>query len=214
MGIFGRIYDLLSLRSRERRTAELLATAPMRAIKDVLNHQMVKVSGKLRIVGEPLTAPLTGRACACYSVTVERPGELLILDQDGRDFLLDDGTAVALVRVATRGTRVVLTKDSRRWAGPLDAVDRDQAAFLRWHGHHRDHILGLPEPLTFSEGVLEAGERVAAYGTGVWEVDKNPDAWSIGYRDFPRRLHLGALPDGAVHITDVPELVASRPRPR
>jgi hypothetical protein len=207
VSVFGRIYDLLSLRSRERRTARALSTAPHRPIKEVLNQQIVKVSGRLRVVGEPLVAPLTGRPCACYSITVERPGELLILDAEGRDFLLDDGGAVALVTAATRGTRVVLAKDARPRVSASDAIGRDEAAFLRWHGRVRGKILGLPEPLLFSEGVLEEGELVTAYGVGAWEVDPNPNAWSIGYREFPRRLRLGPLPDGAVHISDVPALV-------
>jgi hypothetical protein len=214
VSLLDRMVSLLALRLRERGSALALRRAPHRPIAAVLNHQMVKITGRLRPLGELMLAPLSGRPCAYYSITVERPGELVVLDEDGCDFLLEEGRARAAVHARSRQTHVVLHKDASSFAGPLDAIKPDHAAFLRWHGWVRHRILGFAEPLVFKEGVLEPGELVAAYGVGQWELDPDPNAWSMGYRDFPRRLNLGPLPDGRLHLSDLPELVEAEPARR
>ncbi len=66
---------------------------------------MVKVIGRLGYAGEPLQAPLSKRTRACYEVIVTHPGQgenddvQVIHDWAHTDFLLNDGTGTALVRM-------------------------------------------------------------------------------------------------------------------
>jgi hypothetical protein len=199
------VRDLIALRLRERRTAQALRRTRRQPIRSVLNYQITKITGHVHLAEAAILAPLTGRSCAYYSVSVEHLGELIVLDEDGADFLLDDGTGRAIVHARSKQTRVILHKDSTTHVGPLDKIDRELDAFLRWHRRVQHKILGLPQSLVFREGVLEAGELATACGVGVWQVDPDLDAWSVGYRDFPRRLALGPLPDGGLHVSDEPE---------
>ena len=67
--------------------------------------------------------------------------------KDGCDFILEDESGRALVHARSKQTKVLITKDANTWVGPLDRIDRELDAFLRWHGRVQHHLLGLPQRL-------------------------------------------------------------------
>ncbi len=90
-----------------------MATTPL---ADARDGEVVKAVGRIRLQGPTLRSPLTGRAC-CFHRVAARP--LLApssVDEAGCDFLLDDGSAVALV--AAEGMRVLDGADHFRTDGP------------------------------------------------------------------------------------------------
>lgn len=201
----GAVRRLAATRSDERRARATIASAPRLAISDVKTHTIVKVIGRLRYLGVPLTAPLTGRTCAYYSAVVTHHLGLAVRDDDRRDFLIEDGTGRAIVRLRSDPAAVTVTKDANFRVGEVGADDRELYAFLRWNGRVPGGLFGGARSFQFREGVLEAEEDVAVCGVGYWEVDPDANAWAVGYRDFPRRLALSPLPDGKIYISDEPE---------
>lgn len=138
---------------------------------------VAKISGFLVYEGEPLTSPLTGRRCAQYSVDVEQyrshgkggSWHTIIQEEDAQDFLLDDGTGVARVKMA--GAQVAVTRDERFRTGAFQDPTPELEAFLARHGRESKGFFGLNKKLRFKEGVLEGGEEVAVCGVGHGEKD-------------------------------------------
>ena len=198
-------------RWRERRTRRHLRGARRSAIVEAPNHAVVKITGRLGYALQPILAPLTGRRCALYSVVVWRE-RALIRDVDGVSFYLTDPSGHALVEISDPSRlRLALVNDARFRLGTQQVADRELEAFLRWHGRRARRLLGRSEPIQFEEGVLEEGEEVTVCGVGAWEVDPSPEAWMVGYRDFPRRLRLRPLPDGHIYVSDEPGVLEELP---
>ena len=175
---------------------------PARPIAKAEEGALVVVKGRVRLVGDALIAPLSARRCAVSQVAIHsvathfRP---VHTDVMARDFVIEDATGRALVRLGGARARVNLRRP-RRFDPPLpydsDLVNR----FLfrlrdltgKWlHGQH----------LRYLEAALVEGATVVVAGLARWEVDPDPIAWT-GYRETPRRLVLSAPPDGALWLSD------------
>src|SRR5581483_729466 len=107
IAVLGGLVTLTALRlfSAERRVKRLMRKIPRTLIHDVRDGQAVKIVGKLLFLGTPLNGPLSGRRCGYYLFTVtENPNrkneEVLVTEEQRRDFILEDPTGRALVRVA------------------------------------------------------------------------------------------------------------------
>jgi hypothetical protein len=191
---------------RERRTA----------IRDFPDGSEGKIAGRLSCLGTPLTAPLSGRACAYWALWVEYlpedRGEMLAvwrnsLDDkvslkvlfsasDGQDFVIDDETGTACVRIA--GAAVALTRD--RHVDPATLPDPSAALIelverqgVAWSQVHQQCWL--------REGVLEPGELVTVFGRGRREPDPRTPG---GYREAPLPwLVVEAPPGGTLIVSDI-----------
>ena len=115
-------------------------------------------------------------------------------DEASRDFVVEDGTGVALVRVDS-GVEVI--------AGSNAPVTADRVrSFLEAHGR-----AGELEGWEAKERVLGAGQSVAVFGVGEWEVSPHgsPARDGTAYRDAPRRLVVRAPAGLRILIGDCPE---------
>lgn len=134
-----------------------------------------KMTGKLSYVGEPLTAPITQRRCACYHILVQepQPGEssrgwrTVVTDEGCQDFLLIDDTGKALVKMS--GARIAVTKDRHFNAGYLKETYPGMEEVLKKHGYTARGLFGIKKALRYKEGILEEGEEVAVRGVGRWQ---------------------------------------------
>ena len=89
---------------------------------------------------------------------------------------------------------------------PPDPAAR--AAFLARHGFAATGWW-LNKTLRYTEGVIEAGERVAVLGRGVREPDPDARPRDTGYRSaLPTRINIGGTPEHPVIVSDRADLVA------
>ncbi len=189
-----------------------LRKAPRFSVWDFPEGEVGKIVGRLAYLGEPLKAPFTGRRCAQYRVVVEeqrsRAGAQtgshwvsIIEDEHGRDFIVNDETGAALVRM--RGAQVAVTKDTCFRSGTFrDKITPDLERFLARHGQESKSFFGFEKSLRYREGVLEEGEMVAVCGVGRREED--PDAQGTTETDAGKvcRLVVESSADTVLYVTD------------
>jgi hypothetical protein len=197
--------------SAHRRMVRRLAELGAVPIADVPEGASVRIVGTLSYVGEPLLSPITRRSCACYHVLVkEKHGkrmETVIDESRYSDFLVRDGSGVALVRVVSASLAIV--RDEHRYTGgfgELDPTDEMKELLARHEQSStaRGIFFDSERRLTYEEGLLEAGETVAVFGRGRWEPDPDPTA-GRSYRDRAMRLVLDDPdPPATMIISDDP----------
>jgi hypothetical protein len=166
----------------------------------------VKIVGKLRFLGEPLHGPLSGRRCGYYHFSVtanagSKNVEVLILDEQRRDFIVEDPTGRALVRVAH--AKIFAKRDRKLYSGifaePSPALVELVASQHDKPGHF------FNQHLKYEEAVLDEIEDVAVGGVARWEAD--PDGSPTSYRDPPRRLVIEAVGKVPLFVTDDPTMM-------
>lgn len=207
--------------SPERRARHMLQQSPVRSLDSAQEGEVIKVVGTLHYVEDPLQAPLSGRPCAYYEILVEQRPELRFetrgfesnsdqaqherwVVRAGRDFELDDGSGKpALVRMER--TTVRITYDRHFRSGGFDAPTPAMRQLLNRHLHVGGPGFSLQSNMRYSEGILEAGERVAVRGRVLRDVV--PGA-GRGYRDHAHRLMLApSIEEGELYVSDDPALV-------
>ena len=169
------IWGLLSWYcSKDRVTLRRLRRAPLRAIDSFPDGQSGRIVGRLVYASEPLIAPLSNRPCAYYHVMVEEyqsSGETgywkkVIDSEQGRDYILEDETGKALVRM--NDARIAVHKDEHYRSGTFNDATPNLERFLNEHGDRSTGFLGLNKSLRYEEGALEEGEEVTVLGVGHW----------------------------------------------
>jgi hypothetical protein len=191
----------------ERWIRRLPMTPPGRAA----DGSVGKLAGALEFVGEPLTAPLTARVCACFLLTVESGDERrggwteIWREEERRPFVLRDASgAGALVRADH--ARLLLAKDVEARSGIFEPPTAQLADFLDARGI-RTRGWVFNRQLRVREAVIAPGQRVAAVGVARWESSADPGATGGAYREPPRRLVVAAGSERALIITNRLELI-------
>jgi hypothetical protein len=191
-------------------------------IARVKERQLAKVVGRLRFAeAPPLIAPLSDRPCACWHITVKRPGGtadpeaqkkqvsddlsgmVAIVDDSAchGTFWIEDDTGRALVEVVA--PKLLITRDRRFESGILTKATPRLESLLETYGHTTQGRVFRKSLLCY-EGVLEEGEQVAVFGLCRWEPDSDPRAERRNYRGAPSRLRISAPPGGDMLISDEP----------
>ena len=184
----------LRQRYRRHRARRRFANASRVYIADVRPGQVVRLVGKLRYLDEPLTAPLSERSCAYHEVRIGASVDDPIgkpHSDNGTDFLLQDRSGVALIRI--HKAQMILSLD-----GVLVVPDYVQTS----KGP-------VQRSKVYREGVLTADELVAAVGRATMEVAPASllaagfaSAAPTGYRDPGQVLSLSSTPETPLLITD------------
>jgi len=108
-------------------------------------------------------------------------------------FWIEDGTGSALVDV--HDAKLLLTRDRQYETGMFNATTSRLERFLREYGETSEGRF-FSRRLSYYEGVLEQGERVAVFGLCRWEPDPDPRSDGRTYRGTPLRLRITS-PRGA-----------------
>jgi hypothetical protein len=162
--------------------------------------EIVRVIGKLRSIGEPLSAPLTGRACSHFDLQVDvlvstgksSSWRSLFREVGSKSFAIEDSSGQAIVDTSSFAAAVVL--DQHASSGTFNDATPELEALLARHGEKSTDFLGMNKGLRYREGVLEPGEAVAVVGRARWEDD--PDVGGAvpsgreGYRGSARTQRL------------------------
>lgn len=189
---------------RQALTRRLKAARPW-SVGELPEDTLGKIVGTARPVEEPLTAPISGRPCVFFEVSVVqnhgKSSSTIIHELQGVPFFLEDETGRAIVD--PRGAEVVLQQDYSTSSGTLDDATPVEEAFLRRHGKEPQGWV-FNKSLNYRESIIEISEKVAVLGAGVREPD--PDASpSQDYRGaMPTRLRLTSTRQFKLVISDLP----------
>jgi hypothetical protein len=198
--------------AREALTLRRLRQAPPTPIGEARGGEVVTIAGRVRLVG-PSRAPMTGRRGALWRVTLDEPkgeagGWRLVLRADElTDFVVDDGTGVALV--SGPASEMTMAWSPSTAAPPLSGSVYgvpDYNVFLQRHQITERDLFGFKRALRFREVLVAAGTRVVVRGVGRWEPDPDPAARDHGYRELAQRLVLRAPARDLLLISDDPTL--------
>jgi hypothetical protein len=201
---FSLFYKLASLIPRESHAKKIIRGVPRSHIHDAPDNKVTKVIGEVVALSEPLLAPLTGRGCVCYELTIEesikeeREERWVMLAQDThrQNFLLREGNDVALVRVRYANMYLFesLSSSSTMKSAPLRVQ-----AFLEKHG---ELTTGRSRTIRYRERLLEPGKQASACGYATREIDLQAE--SSGYRDTGTRLTFEHQEDHDLYISNDP----------
>jgi hypothetical protein len=194
---------VLKIFSAENRFKRQLAATPRTPIGQA-GGGTIKIAGQLGYAYAPLTAPLSGRACAVYQVRVEeRQGNkwvLVIHEIQGQPFFLYDGTGRAMVAYDPQ-TGIVIKKDVELASQTLSNPTPAMHALLARYNVQPTRIFGLNKAIKYYEGVLEQGEVVTVHGAAFREPEPDPAAAAAA--GFPPQwLVMRAAPGVELRITD------------
>jgi hypothetical protein len=200
---------LIAQRLADRRLRRALSDAPLWPLADLPEDVWARITGVARPLDERvLEAPLSGRLCLYYSITIEElgPGGLAVLasEQEALPFVLED-----------RGSRAVIDPAHARISTAFDHVSESQAAFdasprqralLERHGLVYRNWFST-EKLRYAEAIIELDEALTVVGAGTREPD--PDAPATGaYRDGrPTRIRLTGAARYPLMISDDPRSI-------
>ncbi|MBI3134646.1 MAG: hypothetical protein HYZ14_08250 [Bacteroidetes bacterium] len=186
-----------------------LKKAAGKKISQFFNGDIAKVVGQVEFVGEPLSAPLSGRPCAYYHVLVEQHvsngknshWKKLVEEEISGTFVIRDGKHTAFVDQAQ--IKTYLVQDKTYNSGFLNDASIALDQYLSRHGHKSTGLLGLNKTIRYKEGVLENGELMAVVGKGEWKEARElhlPESYG-------RILHISATDEHPVYLSDDPETV-------
>jgi hypothetical protein len=188
------------------------AAPPRHRLAEIEDERLIRAEGRLSYASDPLIAPLTGRKCACWEVTVEeyfitheysrsRRGywQVILREQETSAFYLTDESGWAFV--SPRYPDMTLTKSASAKIGGFIDATIEQEAFLKSRGQRSKDNEGFSRKLRFSEGVLDEGCTLAVAGQARREHDPAAGQ-AAGYRQSPIRLVIEAPDDGPLVMSD------------
>lgn len=183
---------------------------PLVKIGSASEGQMQLVTGHVvaPAKGDPLIAPLSGRPCVYYELTVleHEPGDrndpggwsTRLFDWAGGSFLIADDTGRALIQ--HERPQVFLDIDCVAKPKLFRKLPQELQATLERLAQRGKFLPPLGSgAVAIREGVLEIGERVFVWGFASWQVDPNAG----DYRQTARRLLLAPSYNGQMAITDI-----------
>lgn len=211
MGSLGRVFaaltDGLFADVRLRRQMRKAPRADLASLDD---NTFARITGTVRPFRKRLLeAPLSGRHCVYYSITV-----LAVLDgrrghsteigseQEAMTFVLEDETASAVINPAHARISVAFDFVSESKAA-FDADERQRAVLERLSLVRRNWF--TTDRLLYREAIIGCDRKLAILGAGVREPD--PDAPPTGmYRDSgPQRLRFTGTAKYRLLISDDPK---------
>lgn len=190
-------------------TKRKIKNATSKAIGDCQDGDIVRITGEIQVVDEPLEAPLTKRPCSMYTVIIQehkhrgksRHWEDIISEEKFNRIVLKDGDNLALVEATNLKSRLI--SDGSFESGFLNDATPELEAFLNQHGHKSEGLFGMNKGMKYLEGILEQGERASVVGKVQWK-----EATELGIPGSTRRiLSITGFDKEAVIVTDDPNLV-------
>lgn len=177
-------------------------------IHSVRENEYVKIIGKAKHAGEPLTAPLSQRKCVYYDVKVEekrgKNWRTIVDDVSFNDFFISTGTEHAIVSLKNaipKSKRVYLVTDHSLNSGTFKNTTPEIENYLALKGNKSTGFFGMNKTLRFKESIIELDEDIAVMGIGKW---KTVDIPADGYSDS-RILTLTGLKEQKLLVTDEPK---------
>ena len=193
--------------SKKATVIRKLKKAPLKKISGFTNGETARIAGKVQCTGEPLTAPLSGRKCACFSVLVEQKvssgksshWKKLIGEEVAGEFVVRDGNSYARVDFSHVTSYIVL--DRNYSSGFFQDATEELTRYLHRHGVESENYFGWNRTIRYREGILEEGEMIAVVGKGTWE---RVDTGQLS-DEYGKVLRISAPEEAPVYLSDDPK---------
>lgn len=208
MGLLGSWLELRRLRKQLRR-------APRFHLADLPEDTLARITGRARpLAKRALAAPLSGRTCVYYSVSVfartagvtngSRWMELLATEQEAVPFILEDEGQRAVIDPRNARISTAYEYESRSRA-VFDASTEQRELLVRHELVNRNWFDTIE--VLYREAVIELDEEIVIVGGGTREPD--PDAIPTGgYRDSgPTRFRFTGTDRMPLVISDEPDAI-------
>jgi hypothetical protein len=162
------------------------------AVAALDENQARKIVGRVRVSGEELEAPLSGRPCVLYEVQVESRTEgsaffRPVTEVKAVPFWVEEGERRVLVVPSC--VRTWLVPQLAKNTGVLHEPPETLLQFLRLHGRSVRIEWGR-QPLAYREGTIADGDTVAVIGVPRSEADPEAGRELMGYRMAPVRVRM------------------------
>ena len=178
----------------DRRSRIHRAVASRRRVMVHDAHGTVRLTGRVRRIGDLLRAPLTGRRCVAYEVVVDEPGAggwcrcvelrevrpFMVVDESGEARIDSSGPFLMSLRYHRTGNTSAFSI--------FPGVHEDLASLLATAGVVSTSWFGRWKRFRYGEAVLEEGGLVSVSAGSVLEVD--PAGERVNQRSPPERLVL------------------------
>lgn len=168
-----------------------LATTAVTAVAEVQAGRQVKVTGRVRLAGDPFVTPVGAERCAIYEASVHEGGDgsgaKLARAAQRSDFFVEDGGGKLLVRAES--ALLLLYPTCLRQATRWNKVDEKVELFIQQKGGKA----GATGPLLYTEAALRDGDFVQVIGMATEELDPTASGPHT-HREPARRVTLVAAP--------------------
>ena len=150
--------------SKEAIVKRKLKKAIDKKISDFISGDIAKIVGKVEVVGEPLTAPLSGRKCGYYYVLIEERvssgkshhWKTIIEEEVAGRFVVRDGRYCA--HINTQNVKSYIVQDRVYKSEFGEDATAVLEKYLNDHGQKSEGYFGMNKTIRYKEGVLEEGE--------------------------------------------------------
>ena len=182
LGVIATLVVVIWLLARWVNPVRWLRTVTPTPVAYAKDGMRVKVTGELVCVGEPLTAPVSGRRCAAWALEVTQRGHNdhgqrgagerpIAKESRAVQFFVDDGSGRALVQAPVERMNLVLSREGEAdvWIAQEPAASLIQRLRSEFgiDPAFRDNI-GF---IRFKEAAAEVGSRISVAGWCRWSQD-------------------------------------------
>lgn len=212
------LFVLTLVGGKKTKVVKELKKSPSKPINTVLENEYVRLHGKVEALSKPMIAPISGRPCVYYHITIDeeyKNGFSRIIDDfEYQDFYLRSGTDKALISAHNRNaTLLYLEFDHKRNTNWMTDASGRMEAYLLSRGETSKAETGLfttTKRMRFKEAILEPEEKIVVKGKANWLKDHlTPDG-----KKYPRRLELSGDFKKKLLVTDLPEALRILPKTR
>lgn len=146
-------------------------------VKDIMEGKLIKISGKVAIFGEHLSAPISGLKCYYYHLIItENPedskhSETLVDEERMRPYIVFKKEDLYIIAELKSALSYVI-RDNEFRSGTGRDPNYKMKRVLRKHAI-REHLgYDITRELYYTEALIEEDERVQVYGKAQWKDPK------------------------------------------
>jgi hypothetical protein len=190
---------------RRARVKRALARRPGTLVEHA-EGALIRATGCVRATGGLLRAPVSGRPCVAYQVTVGSRQQQLWLTlfefREARSFSVADESGPVFVNMAAPFVLSLASdiKGQAGWLAPHGEREEALFALIEGQGIPTRTWYGGRRTFWYNESALENGQTISVAGISIHDV--HPDGERPDPRAAPERLLLYGTPDNPLLIGD------------
>ncbi|WP_158846906.1 hypothetical protein [Algibacter sp. L1A34] len=194
--------------SRKNRMLREFKKSRKKSVNSIKRKEYAKIIGKAKHIEVPLIAPLSGRKCVYYHVTVEVKADKnwrkIIDDVKSQDFFIATNTEKAIVKASNLDKSfkyIHLVKDFNKNSGFRNDAPEKLEAYLKEYSKKSTGLFGINKQMRYREGIIELDEDIAVKGVAEWKKLNEP---LEGY-SYSKILILTGTKKQKLLVTDEPK---------
>lgn len=179
-----------------------------KSLNSIKKNEYAKVIGIAKPIKEPLTAPLSGRTCVYYHVTVEvkrdKNWRKIIDHTESQDFFIATNREMAMVKTSDLDPafkHIHLVNDFNKNTGFRNDAPEKLEAYLKAHNKKSTSAFGFNKRMRYREAVIELNEPIAVKGMAEWQDLNTP----INGYSYSKIITLTGTKKQKLLVTDEPK---------